>query len=412
MQATPEQKPTWYFDSDASYVISGGLGGLGRSTARWMVSRKARNLILLSRSGAKDDVAQALINELECKGAKIMTPCCDVSDKGELTNVLKHCADQMPPIKGCIQGSMVLRVSSLPWSAKKGLSHTNRNHKDSIFENMSFEDFQAAIKPKVQGSWNLHALLPRDLDFFILLSSGAGVTGNRGQANYCIGNTYQDALAQYRVSKGLKGITLDLGMILSVGFAAENDDVMGNLRASGFSAIREEEYLAMLDYFCNPALPLQSALKSQVATGMETPAALKNKGIEEPFWMRDPLFRTFYQMGTSTASSDEVADAVDYHELLSTAESSAAAEAVVCEGLVKKLYRALMIEAEDVDIGKPMHAYGVDSLVAVELRSWFMKEMGAEVAVFDIMGSGSIKDLVTAVAGKSRFVKDEIKGSI
>lgn len=274
---------------------------------------------------------------------------------------------------------------------------------------MSLEDFLTAIRPKVQGSWNLHSLLPSDLDFFILLSSGAGVTGNRGQANYCIGNTYQDALAQYRVSQGLKGVSLDLGMILSVGFAAENDAVMGNLRASGFSAIREEEYHAILDYVCNPALPLQSALKSQVATGMETPAALRNKGIEEPFWMRDPLFHTFYQMGTSTNNSDEDADAVDYEKLLATAESLAAAEATICEGLVQKLCRALTIEAEDIDTGKPMHAYGVDSLVAVELRSWFLKEMGAEVAVFDIMGSGSIKDLSGVVAGKSRFVSGEVK---
>ncbi len=138
---------------------------------------------------------------------------------------------------------------------------------------------------------------------------------------------------------------------------------------------------------------------------METPAALKNKGIEEPIWMRDPLFRTFYQMGTSTANSDEDADAVDYEKLLGAADSPGAAEEIVCEGLVKKLCRALMIEAEDIDTGKPMHAYGVDSLVAVELRSWLTKEMGAEVAVFDIMGSGSIKELAGVVAGKSRCVE-------
>ena len=86
--------------------------------ARWMVSRKARNLILLSRSGAKDEVAKALIKEIECKGAKIMTPYCDVRDKNQLSNVLKNCALEMPPIKGCIQGSMVLRVSFLPWRVK------------------------------------------------------------------------------------------------------------------------------------------------------------------------------------------------------------------------------------------------------------------------------------------------------
>ena len=114
MQATPEQKPGWFFDCNASYIISGGLGGLGRSMARWMVSRGARNLILLSRSGPKNDVAQALIKELETQGAKIMTPCCDISDKNTLSRVLKDCSNWMPPIKGCIQGSMVLRVSTSP----------------------------------------------------------------------------------------------------------------------------------------------------------------------------------------------------------------------------------------------------------------------------------------------------------
>ena len=81
--------------------------------ARWMVSRRARHIILLSRSGAKSDVAQTLVKELESQGARIMTPCCDVSDKDALSKVLKDCSEWMPPIKGCIQGSMVLRVSFL-----------------------------------------------------------------------------------------------------------------------------------------------------------------------------------------------------------------------------------------------------------------------------------------------------------
>ena len=88
---------------------------------------------------------------------------------------------------------------------------------------------------------------------------------------------------------------------------------------------------------------------SWLATGMETPAVLKNKDVEKPFWMRNPFFRTFYQMGSSTSNDYEDVDAVDYKKLLSTAKSSAAADDVVCEGLVQKLCRALIIEAEAVD---------------------------------------------------------------
>jgi hypothetical protein len=89
---------------------------------------------------------------------------------------------------------------------------------------MTVEDWYAAARPKVQASWNLHEALPKDLDFFILLSSSSGMVGNRGQANYCAGNSYQDALARHRVLIGLKATSLDLGTILSVGFIAENID--------------------------------------------------------------------------------------------------------------------------------------------------------------------------------------------
>src|ERR1700722_7544360 len=92
-----------------------------------------------------------------------------------------------------------------------------------MFENMTYDTFQIALKPKVQGSRNLHELLPLDMDFFILLSSATGVLGNRSQVNYAVGNTYQDALARHRVSKGLPVATIDLGTVLSVGYVAETN---------------------------------------------------------------------------------------------------------------------------------------------------------------------------------------------
>lgn len=83
-------------------------------------------------------------------------------------------------------------------------------------------------------------------------------------------------------------------MIFSIGFAAEREDVIGNLRSHGYLGIREEELLAMLEYHCNPALDLLSPFKVQVVTGMEVPSAMRAKGIEDPFWLRVPLFRPLY----------------------------------------------------------------------------------------------------------------------
>ena len=110
-----EYKPKYQLDACATYLVAGGLGGLGRSAARWMVQRGARYLILLSRSGPGSSAAQNLLSELIARGMKVATPRCDVSSVDSLSEALSICAD-VPPIKGCIQGTMVLQVGGSPLS--------------------------------------------------------------------------------------------------------------------------------------------------------------------------------------------------------------------------------------------------------------------------------------------------------
>ncbi|KAL8893510.1 MAG: hypothetical protein Q9192_005191 [Flavoplaca navasiana] len=384
-------QPSWYFEENATYVISGGLGGLGRSIARWMMSRKAKHLLLLSRSGAKEGAAIALLNELNERGVKAIAPVCDISDEAAVASALAECAETFPPIKGCIQGSMVLR--------------------DGLFDNMTLENFEAALRPKVQGTWNLHVHLPRSMDFFILLSSTGGVFGSRGQSNYAAGNTYQDALAQYRVSKGEKCTSLNLGLMLEVGFAAERQSVTESLQAAGYEGIHLAEFIAMLDYYCNPSLPISSPTKSQVVTGVATPASLKSKGRPEIFWMSKPLFRHLRQMDMANGDRmDESKPGINYKALVESADSMIAAENIVARALVEKLAMSLSKPEADIEMDKPVHAYGVDSLVAVELRYWFLKEFKSEVAVFDILGTGSITQLGLLAVRQSEYLQASLVG--
>lgn len=109
----PTTRPSWSFDENATYVIAGGLGGLGRTIARWMMGRGAKYILLLSRSGAKDEVAIALLEELEENKVQVAAPACDISNEDTLISVLRELTKGFPPIKGCIQGSMVLRVSCM-----------------------------------------------------------------------------------------------------------------------------------------------------------------------------------------------------------------------------------------------------------------------------------------------------------
>lgn len=113
IQANLQKKEAYRFDENFAYLIAGGLGGLGRSIGRWMVQQGAKFLILLSRSGLKADAAKDVVQELRLAGVQVETPACDISDAESLSAVLRDLATRAPPIKGCIQASMVLRVSDI-----------------------------------------------------------------------------------------------------------------------------------------------------------------------------------------------------------------------------------------------------------------------------------------------------------
>lgn len=99
---------------EATYIIAGGLGGLGRAVSQWMVRHGARYLILTSRSGPKTAKAKELVCQLREQGAHVETPLCDISNEASVRDVIASCHGRLPPIAGCIQSTMVLKVSQ-PW---------------------------------------------------------------------------------------------------------------------------------------------------------------------------------------------------------------------------------------------------------------------------------------------------------
>lgn len=263
---------------------------------------------------------------------------------------------------------------------------------------MTHTQWEHTIRSKVESSWNLHTLLPRNLDFFILLSSIAGVLGNAGQANYAAGCTFQDSLARYRTCLQQKAISVDLGVMRKIGIVAETEKLHDNFEdAKGLRQIEEEEFLTLLDIYCDPSHPLLAPSKSQIIMGVVTPADLISQDLEPMEIMQRPLFANFCQTrGISRGSGP--ANTINSAALFRQVESHEERAAVVVDALAKKLARALSILPEDVDTDKPLHAFGVDSLVAVELRNWIGREFAADVTVFDIMGGtivAAIGDLVT-----------------
>ncbi|KAI4123546.1 MAG: hypothetical protein LQ338_005219 [Usnochroma carphineum] len=277
--------------------------------------------------------------------------------------------------------------------------------RDNVFEEMTFSDWQASTNPKIKGSWNLHHQLPKGLDFFVLLSSVCGIIGNSGQANYAAGNTYQDSVARHRVCLGEKAISLDLGVMLSEGFVAANEDIMKHLTRHGdLFPLSLDHLFAQLDYYCNPALPVLVPDRSQLVTGVGIPF-----GVHVP-WVDRPLFRHLHQAECRREclpSTAATAQAIDFPSAFEKAGSAEEAEGILMQALVRKLAKILSMPMEEIDVSKPMHAYGVDSLVGVELRNWFAKELGADLAIFEILGGATFAVLAKTAAEKSIFKKPE-----
>lgn len=269
---------------------------------------------------------------------------------------------------------------------------------------MTCDSFTAAIRPKVQGSWNLHLCAPQELDFFVMLSSSAGVGGSRGQGNYAAGNTYQDALAHYRRSHNLVATTIDVGMILDVGFVAENMEAIDNLKNWGFISIREEEFHLMLAAAIRGIGTSSTTVPAQLITGLGTGGMIKQSGANEPFWFSDAKFAHMRLVDTQSGAQEAHDGTQHLHALLQQVTSLAEASDVVCKAITEKLAKSMMMAIDDIDPSKSVNEYGVDSLVAVELRNWIFREMEADVSVFDILSSVPISVLSGKIAAKSGFL--------
>ena len=269
---------------------------------------------------------------------------------------------------------------------------------------MTLEDWKVSTKSKIEGSWNLHTLLPKRMDFFVLLSSVCGVIGKETTANYSAGNSYMDALARYRIAIGEKAASLDLGIMEEEGILAEDAELMARVKASGaIIPMVPQELHALLDHFCNPALELLSPVECQAVIGIDTPANLHSRSIEPSSWIHRPIFSHLFQMDRRGAEATNSDRTVDFMAAFSTARSIAEAGDIVADALLGKLASSISIPKEDMDSDKPVHHYGVDSLVAIELRNWFARKLNADVAVFDILGDSSLTDLGRLAAMRSSF---------
>ncbi|KAL5333394.1 putative polyketide synthase [Aspergillus crustosus] len=365
--------------SDGSYLLVGGLGGIGRAIALWMVDHGATHLIFASRRGLDGQGSKETMRELEARGAHVAVYSCDVSDEGRVSELVETASREMPPIRGVIQAAMVLR--------------------DTLLEKLSLEDYTAVLSPKLRGTWNLHNHLPTDLDFFLMLSSVTGVIGNASQTPYAAGNTFLDAFATYRNSLGQAAVSLDLGAISGVGYLAQNKELSAAMQRQRFDLTDDKTLLALIQTAIST--PHREGVQAQTLTGLGAWKAGQSLANFDA-----ALFSHFRHQSTSAGAGEgsELSAADLVKEELMACKTLEDASAVVCGALLGKIAAHLDMPVENINPSRSISQYGVDSLVAVEFRGWISRELESTMPILELLAPSSLLVLSEKIASRSKRV--------
>ncbi|KAJ3541377.1 hypothetical protein NM208_g4643 [Fusarium decemcellulare] len=405
--AVTPQHTDLHLNADASYLLTGGMGGLGIGISTWLVEHGARSLVFLSRSLGQKPKDKAFIRELESCGCSVTT----VAGRAESMQDVQRAISLAPhPIRGVIHLAMVLR--------------------DDNVTTMAHQDWEAATIPKIQGAWNLHeSLKDHQLDFFVMTSSIVTVVEQPGQGNYVAANTFLEAFTQYRRSLSLPASVLNVAPIEDVGFVAENAFAKKNIKGQGLYFLREVEVLHFLELAIRLSPAESTTTSHSTLTAVEEAdvdhfGKLSHKhpwtstgqlimGLRSEGDLNDPNTRTnwrrdrrmgFYhnenrsssseQQGSSNKLSAFLASAADNPNVLDE-EASAI---FLAQEIGSKVFSLMLKNAEDLDTSLTLQQVGLDSLMAIELRRWWQMAFNFEVSVLELMATGTIEALGVVAA--------------
>ncbi|KAF4636865.1 hypothetical protein G7Y89_g1216 [Cudoniella acicularis] len=311
--------------------------------------------------------------ELQTMGANVLVHGMDVADKAALLCLRTKLRAEWPPVAGLAHGAMVLS--------------------DSTFNEMNFEELERVLIPKVRGSANIDEVFRDDvLDFFIMFSSLASVIGNPRQSNYAAANMFMASLAAQRRARGAAASVIDIGMIIGVGYLRRSQNsTEENLRRKGFAVISEPEFHEIFAEAVLAGSPT-SSLPFEIITGLQYSA-----GKEKPLWHDNPRF-SHLELATEPGGAESSSKVeISLKDLLSQSQNSAQFTSIVRQAFEAHLKTVLQFGSGSISHQKSLTELGLDSLMAVEIRTWFLKELDVNFSVLKILGGASIAELCAEV---------------
>lgn len=359
---TRQQLNTIPIHHDKTYLITGGLGGLGLLVTAWLIEQGARHLCLTGRTAdSNDDCLEPIRQLCEKSGAVLRVESLDVTHKQQLHHVIEQIQVSGAPLAGVIHAAGVLD--------------------DALIGNMSPQQLQSVLAPKVQGAWLLHELTQSlNLDCFVVFSSAAGVMGAPGQANHASANSFLDGLIRYRRNQGLPGLSLAWGAWSGVGSALKYQQGEGVNGMPGVGTISPEEGIGMLatlwqhNYSNVAVLPIDWSLC-----------------LQEPRLTKQALFKALKRASFVVEDSNTT-----HHQGLRALLAKTPADQRLSElqnHLAGSVSRALGMNQNDLDREMGLFDLGLDSLTALELKNRLQQDLGLELPttmIFDYPNTNAL----------------------
>ncbi|KAL8902419.1 MAG: hypothetical protein Q9207_004740 [Kuettlingeria erythrocarpa] len=388
-----------------AYIIIGGLGGLGRYVCSWLIAQGATTLYAISRSGLSTPEAQTLHSHLTSTPTiHFRAIKADACDRPLMSSILT-CIRATHSVKGIINMAMILG--------------------DAPLASMTAEEWDRALRVKIDSSWILHELTADDdLEHFILFSSIASVLGNRGQGSYNVGNAFLNALAVHRRRQGKVGVSVALGAMTDIGVLADlpnwdPDRTARNLARSGLARLRTPHLAKILEAAFRKGKWQREGRETRaeealIVTGLEMFEKEVDGRLvgrkERVFWTELPEFSHLsrYRPPAGQAGVQAEAPLKERVESIAAMGGGHALRKLVQEAVLGYLSSSLGFQHSAINPTQPLGSYGLDSLNAVSCQLWCFRELGVDASIKEIYEAKSIEAFVAMVC--DRIVDRKVKG--